>query len=85
MFGCASLLLAQSRKPSGLASPSASGLLSIKATGSNRYTPEQIIAASGLMATSNNSEIADAGVKAFLPKPYTAEKLLIVLAETLRN
>ena len=48
LLGCASLLFAQTRKPSSAGSPSASKLLSIKATGSKRYTPDQIIAATGL-------------------------------------
>ncbi len=46
LLGCASLLFAQTRKPSS--SPSASRLLSIKVTGSKRYTPDEIIAATGL-------------------------------------
>ena len=46
LFGCASLLSAQTRKPSSV--PSASRLLSIKVTGSKRYTPDEIIAATGL-------------------------------------
>ena len=45
-MGCASLLSAQARKPS--APQAASKLLSIAVTGSKRYTPEQIVAASGL-------------------------------------
>ncbi len=45
-MGCASLLSAQARKPS--APPAASKLLSITVTGSKRYTPEQIVAATGL-------------------------------------
>ena len=46
LLGCASLLFAQIRKPS--IAPSASRLLSVKVTGSKRYTPDQIIAATGL-------------------------------------
>ncbi len=42
------LLVAQTRKPSSASSASASKLLSIKVTGSKRYTQAQIIAASGL-------------------------------------
>jgi PAS domain S-box-containing protein len=45
----------------------------------------RIIAASGLMSASNASDIPGINVRAFLPKPYTAEKLLKVLAETLKN
>ena len=46
LLGCTSLLSAQARKPSN--PPTASKLLSITATGSKRYTPEQIVAATGL-------------------------------------
>ena len=46
LLACASLLSAQTRKPSQ--PPSSSKLISIKVTGSNRYTPDQIIAATGL-------------------------------------
>ena len=56
LLGCASLLVAQTRKPSSPASPSASKLLSIKATGSKRYKPEPIIAASGLQPGQTVSE-----------------------------
>ena len=42
LLACASLLSAQTRKPT------ASKLISIKVTGSTRYTPEQIVAATGL-------------------------------------
>jgi outer membrane protein assembly factor BamA len=45
---CASLLSAQTRKPPRPAAPSASKLISIRATGSTRYTPAQIAAATGL-------------------------------------
>jgi len=50
----ASLLSAQTRKPS--ASPSSSKLISVNVTGSSRYTPEQIIAATGLQPGQNVSE-----------------------------
>ena len=46
LLGCACLLFAQTRKPSS--PPSASRLLSVKVTGSKRYTPDEIIAATGL-------------------------------------
>ena len=47
-MACVSLLSAQTHKPSKLASPSASRLISIRVTGSTRYTPAQISAATGL-------------------------------------
>ena len=56
LLGCASLLSAQVRKPSKPISPSASKLLSIKVTGSKRYTPDQIIAATGLQLGQTVSE-----------------------------
>jgi two-component system, cell cycle sensor histidine kinase and response regulator CckA len=45
----------------------------------------KIIAASGLAANDKAAEAASAGVHMFLPKPYTAEKLLKALAEVLRG
>jgi outer membrane protein insertion porin family len=48
LLTCSSLLSAQTRKPSRPAAPSASKLISIRATGSTRYTPAQIAAATGL-------------------------------------
>ncbi|HEX6185263.1 MAG TPA: PAS domain S-box protein [Pyrinomonadaceae bacterium] len=45
----------------------------------------RVIAASGLSANDKAAEAASVGVHAFLPKPYTAEKLLKTLAEILRN
>ena len=54
LLACASLLSAQTRKPS--APPSSSKLISINVTGSSRYTPEQIIAATGLQRGQNVSE-----------------------------
>ena len=54
LLACASLLSAQTRKPSHPAS--SSKLISIKVTGSSRYTPEQIIAATGLQPGQNVSE-----------------------------
>jgi outer membrane protein assembly factor BamA len=56
LLGCASLLLAQARKPSKLPSPNASKLLSVKVTGSKRYTPDQIVAATGLQLGQTVSE-----------------------------
>jgi nitrogen-specific signal transduction histidine kinase/CheY-like chemotaxis protein len=43
----------------------------------------KIIASSGLSANDKGVEAANEGVKIFLMKPYTAEKLLKALAETL--
>src|SRR6476469_5897323 len=54
LLACASLLSAQARKPSQPAS--SSKLISINVTGSTRYTPEQIIAATGLQPGQNVSE-----------------------------
>jgi outer membrane protein insertion porin family len=48
LLACATLLSAQTRKPSRPAAPSSSKLISIRATGSTRYTPAQIAAATGL-------------------------------------
>jgi outer membrane protein assembly factor BamA len=48
LLACASLLPAQTRKPPRPAAPSASKLIAIRATGSTRYTPAQIAAATGL-------------------------------------
>jgi two-component system cell cycle sensor histidine kinase/response regulator CckA len=49
-----------------------------------RLNPEaKIIASSGLSANDNAFEAADEGVRIFLKKPYTAEKLLKALAEVL--
>ena len=41
----------------------------------------KIIASSGLAESVRAVEVANTGVKTFLPKPYTAEKLLTALAE----
>src|SRR5713226_5679057 len=48
LLACASLLSAQTRKPPKPVSLSASKLISVRVTGSTRYTPAQIIAAIGL-------------------------------------
>ncbi|HEX8129656.1 MAG TPA: PAS domain S-box protein [Pyrinomonadaceae bacterium] len=45
----------------------------------------KIIAASGLGASDKAAEAASVGVHTFLPKPYTAEKLLKTLAELLHS
>jgi PAS domain S-box-containing protein len=44
----------------------------------------RVIAASGLAAADKESEALALGVRMFLPKPYTAEKLLKALAEVIR-
>ena len=54
LLACASLLSAQTRKPSQPVSPSK--LISVKVTGSNRYPPDQIIAATGLQPGQTVSE-----------------------------
>lgn len=48
LLACASLLPAQTRKPAGAIAASPSKLISIKVTGSKRYTPDQVIAATRL-------------------------------------
>ncbi len=45
----------------------------------------KIIATSGLKADDKIAEVAQLGVKIFLPKPYTAEKLLKTVAEALKE
>jgi len=45
----------------------------------------RVIAASGLAGTEKAAELTGAGVRLFLSKPYTAEKLLRALAEVLRD
>jgi CheY-like chemotaxis protein len=45
----------------------------------------KIIASSGLTENSRAMEAASAGVKVFLPKPYTADQLLKALAELLNK
>ena len=54
LLACASLLSAQTRKPSQAGS--SSKLISVTVTGSSRYTAEQIIAATGLQPGQNVSE-----------------------------
>jgi two-component system cell cycle sensor histidine kinase/response regulator CckA len=44
-----------------------------------------IIATSGLKAEDKISEVAQLGVKTFLPKPYTAENLLKTVATVLNE
>jgi CheY-like chemotaxis protein len=45
----------------------------------------KIIATSGLKAEDKISDAAQLGVKSFLPKPYTAEKLLKTVAAVLKE
>jgi len=45
----------------------------------------KIIASSGLDANDKTAEATGAGIKTFLPKPYTADKLLKSIAKILRN
>lgn len=45
----------------------------------------RIIATSGLKSNDKNSDITQLGVKTFLVKPYTAEQLLKILAETIHE
>jgi DNA-binding NarL/FixJ family response regulator len=50
-----------------------------------RLNPEvKIIAVSGLSGNGRMLEAAQAGVKLFLPKPYTAERLLKAISEILK-
>lgn len=63
--------------------PYMDGLATIRAL--QKMNPQvRIIASSGLTESSRAMEAAGVGVKTFLPKPYTAEKLLNTLAEILR-
>jgi two-component system cell cycle sensor histidine kinase/response regulator CckA len=43
----------------------------------------RIVATSGVKTTGKLAEATEVGAKTFLPKPYTADKLLTVIAETL--
>jgi two-component system, cell cycle sensor histidine kinase and response regulator CckA len=62
--------------------PYMDGPMTIKAL--QRLDPRvKIIAASGLTTNEKITEGAASNVKAFLPKPYTAEKLLDTVAEVL--
>ena len=56
LLACCSLVSAQTRKPSKPLPPSAFKLVSIKVTGTKRYSPDKIIAASGLQIGQTVSE-----------------------------
>jgi len=45
----------------------------------------KIVATSGLKAEDKLADAAQLGVKTFLPKPYTAEKLLKAIAAVLKE
>ncbi len=50
-----------------------------------RFSPKvKIIAVSGLAEKDKLEKIVEAQVHAFLPKPYTAEKLLQIINEVLK-
>jgi len=63
--------------------PVMDGVATIRAL--SRLNPElKIIAASGLATKGAEAEAASAGVKFFLPKPYTASALLVALQDLLQ-
>ncbi len=63
--------------------PVMDGVATIRAL--SRLNPDvQIIAASGLATKGAEAEAAGAGVKFFLPKPYTASSLLVALRDVLQ-
>ena len=63
--------------------PVMDGVATIRAL--SRLDPDvKIIAASGLATKAAEAEAAGAGVKFFLPKPYTASSLLVALRDLLR-
>ena len=64
--------------------PSMDGLTAIRTL--QELNPQvRIIATSGLATNSHQAEEVGAGVKAFLPKPYTAKELLDTLQKVLNN
>jgi hypothetical protein len=64
--------------------PVMNGPVTIRAL--QRLNPQiKNIAVSGLAGNGRILEAAQAGVKSFLPKPYTADKLLKAIAETLSD
>jgi outer membrane protein assembly factor BamA len=56
LLACCSLVSAQTRKPSKPLPPSAFKLISIKVSGTKRYSPDKVIAASGLQIGQTVSE-----------------------------
>jgi two-component system, cell cycle sensor histidine kinase and response regulator CckA len=65
-----------------MAMPFMDGAATIRAL--RRLNPNlPVIAASGLSTNEQNSEIQNLAVNAFLPKPYTAEKLLKTISDVL--
>ncbi|MUG93006.1 response regulator [Scytonema sp. UIC 10036] len=64
--------------------PSMDGLTTIRTL--QKINPEvRIIAVSGLASTEKINAITEVGVKAFLPKPYTAKQLLFAIKELVAN
>jgi two-component system, cell cycle sensor histidine kinase and response regulator CckA len=64
--------------------PSMDGLTTIRTL--QKMNPEvKIIAVSGLASTEKINAIAEVGVKAFLPKPYTTKQLLSTIRELMDN
>ncbi|HSE96640.1 MAG TPA: ATP-binding protein, partial [Blastocatellia bacterium] len=67
-----------------LGMPHMDGLTTIRIL--QKMNPQiKIIATSGLRSEGKASDVAALGVKTFLSKPYTADKLLITLAEILKR
>ncbi|HKY03315.1 MAG TPA: response regulator, partial [Blastocatellia bacterium] len=67
-----------------LGMPHMDGLTTIRIL--QKMNPQiKIIATSGLRSEGKASDVAGLGVKTFLSKPYTADKLLITLAEILNR
>lgn len=65
-----------------IAMPYMDGVAEIRAL--RKMDPQlKVIAASGLTTTEQSADLQNLNVNAFLTKPYTAEKLLTTLAETL--
>jgi CheY-like chemotaxis protein len=67
-----------------IAMPYMDGIATIRAR--RKLNPQlPIIAASGLSSNEQLAEIQNLNVDTFLSKPYTAEKLLTIIAETLHR
>lgn len=67
-----------------IAMPFMDGIAEIRAL--RKLNPKiKVIAASGLTTAEQSAELQSLEINAFLSKPYTAEKLLNTLAETLQN